>query len=741
MATILDQITVGDHLVFSLDTDPRLAAGTPAIVGTMAMVDVSDLGTTGEAYLKVGAADTAWKQIATSVTGNVPVENGDFRHLAVYSTDANGDVVNDEFDETSGGTVSVEVQADPTRTNNLAYRVPSQVNAITSANFVMTEGIQSAINGDKTFTENVTVNGNLDVNGTVTTIDTVDLQVTDKLVTLNRGGAAASGGEVGIEVEENAIAEGYFRTRSDREAWCLNVPAFDHEACLDFDKLTSDQNYHFPDSSGTFLLQPTAPSGVANQITWWLNGTTVTAETGVGANSLTWSDGTNFLGIQTPAPQSILQLFDQATTGTVAISAVILGKHSLTADIGAGALLAGGNTTVNEASGINSFVHGQDSIASGAESSAQGNNAEASGNQSHAEGLDTLASGTASHAEGSSTSATMSGSHAEGTSTLASGANAHSEGLSTIASGAASHAEGDTTTASGLQAHSEGNGTTASGDQSHAEGNGTTATVAQAHAEGLNSDATGVASHAEGNGTTASGASSHSEGSGTAASGDQAHAEGLTTTASGLASHAEGLITTASGLASHAAGAETVAAGDYSSAQGRKAQTGANAGAMSLSDSQDFTSTVDAADRIKMRYNNGWDLVKGGGANDDDGVNFKIRQATVNTVDATLTTLQTIAIPTDTTVQIKSKVVGARTGGTSGSVGDSASYERTTTYKNIGGTVTKHKEQSDYTYEDQSSWRLKHQVSGTNAIVEVRGAANNNVSWDVTSSFIIRAHF
>ena len=303
--------------------------------------------------------------------------------------------------------------------------------------------------------------------------------------------------------------------------------------------------------------------------------------------------------------------------------------------------------------------------------------------------------------------------------TSASGVNSHAEGLNSSATQPQAHAEGSGTTASAANAHSEGNSSTASGIASHTEGLSTTASGAQAHAEGESTQATAINAHAEGKTTLASAA--------------QAHAEGLSTTASGINAHAEGESTTASGLDSHAGGLSSVADGSYSFAHGRKAQAGGFAGSLSLSDSQDFTSTVDSADRAKLRYQNGIDIVKGGGANDDDGVNYKIRQDKDTTANASVKSIQTIAIPTDTTVLIESRIVGVRTDGTAGAAGDCASYVRTATYKNIGGTVTVNKRQSDYTYEDQDSWNAVHAVSGTNAVINVTGAANNDVTWHVTS--------
>ena len=68
------------------------------------------------------------------------------------------------------------------------------------------------INGAADISGNLTIGGNLTVSGTTTTVDTTNLVVKDKLVTLNDGGAASSGTGVGLEIEEDGSATGYFKT-------------------------------------------------------------------------------------------------------------------------------------------------------------------------------------------------------------------------------------------------------------------------------------------------------------------------------------------------------------------------------------------------------------------------------------------------------------------------------------------------------------------------------------------------
>lgn len=60
MANIIGLITVNEKQILEVDGDPAAGGGTPAPKGSMAMYDS---GTVGFAYIKTGAADTAWQAI------------------------------------------------------------------------------------------------------------------------------------------------------------------------------------------------------------------------------------------------------------------------------------------------------------------------------------------------------------------------------------------------------------------------------------------------------------------------------------------------------------------------------------------------------------------------------------------------------------------------------------------------------------------------------------------------------
>lgn len=60
--------------------------------------------------------------------------------------------------------------------------------------------------------------------GTVINETATNLNVSDKLITINDGGGAGSGSGSGFEVEENNIATGYVKTSGDRNSWQFLAP-------------------------------------------------------------------------------------------------------------------------------------------------------------------------------------------------------------------------------------------------------------------------------------------------------------------------------------------------------------------------------------------------------------------------------------------------------------------------------------------------------------------------------------
>lgn len=120
--------------------------------------------------------------------------------------------------------------------------------------------------------------------------------------------------------------------------------------------------------------------------------------------------------------------------------------------------------------------------------------------------------------------------------------------------------------------------------------------------------------------------------------------------------------------------------------------------------------------------------------NDDPRVSWY--QNRVATTDATLTTIATVAVPSNTTLMLEAHIVARRTGGTGGTAQDGAAYVVRGAYKNVAGTATIiGAVNADFTAEDQAAWAATFNVSGGNVLIQVTGAANNNVTWHVTYKY------
>lgn len=103
---------------------------------------------------------------------------------------------------------------------------------------------------------------------------------------------------------------------------------------------------------------------------------------------------------------------------------------------------------------------------------------------------------------------------------------------------------------------------------------------------------------------------------------------------------------------------------------------------------------------------------------------------TVNTTDATVTAIVTIACASDTTTCIDAIIVARRTGGSAGTAQDGAAYHVYSVLKNVAGTATEiAAETVTVIGEDQAGWTVTVTVSAANVLINVTGAVDNNISW------------
>lgn len=120
-------------------------------------------------------------------------------------------------------------------------------------------------------------------------------------------------------------------------------------------------------------------------------------------------------------------------------------------------------------------------------------------------------------------------------------------------------------------------------------------------------------------------------------------------------------------------------------------------------------------------------------------VSHVTRQYKVQTTDATLTSLATLAIPTDSVMYAKMTVVSRQHSGSGGSAGDGAAYVREVHARNVGGVCTIRKLQTSFTGEDAGAFDVAIDIVplSTNIRYRVQGDANRNMAWSAHTEIMI----
>jgi len=105
-------------------------------------------------------------------------------------------------------------------------------------------------------------------------------------------------------------------------------------------------------------------------------------------------------------------------------------------------------------------------------------------------------------------------------------------------------------------------------------------------------------------------------------------------------------------------------------------------------------------------------------------------ESTVNTTDATETTLATITVPEDDQMLLTARVKATRTGGVAGTAGDAAGYIIHAMLQNLAGTAEIIGTQAAaLTAEDVGGYACVIDVTGATARVRVTGVADTNITW------------
>lgn len=285
MANIIGRLTNNEVEVLQVDAIPSSGAGTSAPIGAVAAYNSGSIGTL---YFKTGALDTAWDQINTAAVSGA-VQTGQAGRLPVYPATSN--VVGDTYSQNTLGMVVSHVPQ-PSRAAAITYSIPNPGNSVSAADFVLSEGNQ-VINGNKTYTGATIFQGNVDIQGALTWVESSVLQVSDPTITINKGGAASSAGGAGIEVEENSAISAFMTVAAGRNGWSLKAPTNANVATLSLSSLTSARSYTLPDVAGTLPVGTGAVGGV----TFWSAPNVLTSN----ANFF-WDNTNSRLGIGNGAP-------------------------------------------------------------------------------------------------------------------------------------------------------------------------------------------------------------------------------------------------------------------------------------------------------------------------------------------------------------------------------------------------------------------------------------------------------
>jgi len=90
--------------------------------------------------------------------------------------------------------------------------------------------------------------------GSVLSWQATNSYVNDQLITLNRGGGAATAVGAGLEIEEASSITAFIKTNASRNGYLFKAPSISSTADFLFSSLTANRQFTLPDATGTFAL-------------------------------------------------------------------------------------------------------------------------------------------------------------------------------------------------------------------------------------------------------------------------------------------------------------------------------------------------------------------------------------------------------------------------------------------------------------------------------------------------------
>jgi hypothetical protein len=181
-------------------------------------------------------------------------------------------------------------------------------------------------------------NSTINLGGVLSILNTNDLYVDDKKITLNYGGTAASAGDTGIEIHEGGSVTGYIKTSSDRNSFLFRTPNATTDMTLNLTNKAVNINSDtlVLDSNNNVAIGKASPSykldvnGTVNATGLLINGSALSTATGGGFTTTTSSIAytTCNVGIGTTSPGKNLTIFNSSNEIGLRIEGGINGNTS-----------------------------------------------------------------------------------------------------------------------------------------------------------------------------------------------------------------------------------------------------------------------------------------------------------------------------------------------------------------------------------------------------------------------------
>ena len=211
----------------SFQGDGSLLTGLPTVLAIAGNTGTDNINLLTDTFTIVGG-----NSLTSTVTNNqvsIGVDNGGITETQLNTSVAGtglsgggGTVLSVDYGSSAGTAVEGNVNFSLSGTSGEIGVTGTTAQALGSGpSYTLT--LPDSITGNRTFTNNVIVTGDLTVNGTTTTLNTSNLEVEDKFIFLNAGsGSVAPTGEGGIIVEAGTADSGsafYYDGNSSR--WSL----------------------------------------------------------------------------------------------------------------------------------------------------------------------------------------------------------------------------------------------------------------------------------------------------------------------------------------------------------------------------------------------------------------------------------------------------------------------------------------------------------------------------------------